>query len=293
MEMYQVRYFLAVARTLNFTRAAEQCNVAQPSLTRAIQKLEDELGGLLVHRERANTHLTELGRLMLPHLERTFLAAQAAKDLARGIRSGESAPLRVGVGSTVAPAAIVDLLAGLRSCVQGVELTLKLGPESEIVEQALAGAFDIVFVAEAQDLPDRVRSWVLFREHCDVIVPAGHRLANQPVIDIAELHGEEMIDHVGAPDRALLHAASAGIAPQFRHAVLGFDELQGLVRAGFGIGFLPHHLSTMEGVVRKPIGNAALERSVIVAVVAGRPFNRATEACLRLARARAWNEAAS
>ena len=84
--MHQIRYFLAVARTLNFTRAAEECNVAQPSLTRAIQKLEDELGGLLLHRERQHTHLTELGRLMLPHLERTFAAAQAAKSLARGIR---------------------------------------------------------------------------------------------------------------------------------------------------------------------------------------------------------------
>lgn len=56
MEMHQIRYFLAVARSLNFTRAAEQCHVAQPSLTRAIQKLEDELGGLLLHRERQSAY---------------------------------------------------------------------------------------------------------------------------------------------------------------------------------------------------------------------------------------------
>ena len=74
MELHQVRYFLAVCRTLNFTRAAEDCNVAQPSLTRAIQKLEEEFGGLLFHRERANTHLTELGRAMQPLLDRADIS---------------------------------------------------------------------------------------------------------------------------------------------------------------------------------------------------------------------------
>jgi LysR family transcriptional regulator, hydrogen peroxide-inducible genes activator len=66
MEMYQIRYFLAVAESLNFTRAAERCNVTQSALTRAIQKLEEELGGLLLWRVRNLTHLSDLGRLMKP-----------------------------------------------------------------------------------------------------------------------------------------------------------------------------------------------------------------------------------
>ena len=69
MEMHQVRYFLAVGRALNFTRAAEECNVAQPSLTRAIRQLEDELGGELFRRERNLTHLSELGHRMLPLMQ--------------------------------------------------------------------------------------------------------------------------------------------------------------------------------------------------------------------------------
>lgn len=87
MEMHQIRYFLATARVLNFTRAADDCNVSQPSLTRAIQKLEDEFGGELFRRERSRTHLTDLGRQMLPHLERTLEAAHAAMQLARGLES--------------------------------------------------------------------------------------------------------------------------------------------------------------------------------------------------------------
>ena len=69
MEMQQIRYFLAVAETLNFTRAAERCNVSQPAMTRAIQSLEDELGGLLFLRQPSKTHPTDLGRLVLPRLK--------------------------------------------------------------------------------------------------------------------------------------------------------------------------------------------------------------------------------
>src|SRR5436309_12589735 len=79
MEMHQIRYFLAVCDELNFTRAAEKCHVAQPSLTRAIKLLEDELGGALFHRERANTHLSELGRMVRPYLEQVHGQAQEAK----------------------------------------------------------------------------------------------------------------------------------------------------------------------------------------------------------------------
>ena len=79
MEMHQVRYFVTLCETLNFTRAAEACHVAQPSLTKAIQKLEDELGGPLFSRERGLTHLTDLGRLMKPHLEAVYEASEAAR----------------------------------------------------------------------------------------------------------------------------------------------------------------------------------------------------------------------
>ncbi|MEY9287064.1 DNA-binding transcriptional LysR family regulator [Bradyrhizobium ottawaense] len=67
LQLYQVRYFLALAKTRNFTRAAEQCNVTQPALTKAIQKLEQELGGALIHRERHLTQLTDLGKMIFAH----------------------------------------------------------------------------------------------------------------------------------------------------------------------------------------------------------------------------------
>jgi DNA-binding transcriptional LysR family regulator len=79
LQFHQVRYFLALARTLNFTRAAQQCNVSQPALTKAVHKLEQELGSALIHRERHLTKLTELGKLILPTLEEIFAAAEAVR----------------------------------------------------------------------------------------------------------------------------------------------------------------------------------------------------------------------
>ena len=91
MEMHHVRYFLAVAQTLNFTRAAGECNVAQPSLSHAIRQLEEELGGDLFRRERPHAQLTDLGQRMQPLLQQCYESALGARSLASAIKSGEVA----------------------------------------------------------------------------------------------------------------------------------------------------------------------------------------------------------
>src|SRR5262249_13588463 len=113
LQLYQVRYFLVLAKTLNFTRAAEQCNVTQPALTKAIQKLEQELGGTLIHRERHLTQLTELGKMILPTLEKIFAAAEAARLQAEGYRKKTIAPLKIGLAPSVSAALIMELLPEL------------------------------------------------------------------------------------------------------------------------------------------------------------------------------------
>jgi hypothetical protein len=95
MEMHQVRYFLAVAQELNFSRAAEKCNVSQPALSRAIQLLEGELGGSLFHRERHLTHLTELGEMVRPHLETVYEAPSRQSVCPRRSSSSRKCPLTV------------------------------------------------------------------------------------------------------------------------------------------------------------------------------------------------------
>jgi len=101
MEMHQIRYFLAVSRTLNFTRAAEECDVSQPSLTRGIKQLEAERGGDLFRCGRNLSHLTELGERMQPLICQCYESADNAKALAESINSGELSTLRLGLSRTI------------------------------------------------------------------------------------------------------------------------------------------------------------------------------------------------
>jgi hypothetical protein len=99
--MHLVRYFLALCETLNFSRAAETCNVSQPDLTRAVRKLEEEPGGLLLWREHLPNHLTDFGRLVWPHLEQMIAEAEAAKSTATHFPQMDNAPINLGVMRTV------------------------------------------------------------------------------------------------------------------------------------------------------------------------------------------------
>lgn len=110
MEMQQIRYFLALCEERNFTRAAKRCGVAQPSLTRAIKRLERELGGLLFERSRKTSELTALGRSVQPHFTDIARAAAAAmRDASRQLsaRPAKSpGPPERSLGKAAAAAAV-------------------------------------------------------------------------------------------------------------------------------------------------------------------------------------------
>src|SRR5919109_2998948 len=114
MEMHQVRYFLATVSERNFTKAAETCNVTQPSLTRAIKQLEEELGGDLFRRERPHAQLTELGERMYPLLRQCYESALGARSLASSIKSGEVGALRLALSRTINPELLMPCLCELK-----------------------------------------------------------------------------------------------------------------------------------------------------------------------------------
>src|SRR6267154_1822276 len=134
MEMHQVRYFLAAAAELNFTKAAEKCNVSQPSLTRAIKHLECELGGDLFRRERPQAQLTELGERMLPLLKQCYDSAIGARSLASTIKSGELGSLRLAISRTIAPNLSTSHLLELKRLFQRLEVKLLRGTSAEILQ---------------------------------------------------------------------------------------------------------------------------------------------------------------
>src|SRR2546425_9001206 len=134
MEMHQVRYFLAVARTLNFTRASDECNVTQPSLTRAIKQLEGELGGDLFRRERPHSQLTELGERMHPLLKQCYESAVGARVLSTSFKSGEGGSLRLAISHATDLGLLVPHLKELKRLFNRLEFRLLRGTGIEVAE---------------------------------------------------------------------------------------------------------------------------------------------------------------
>ena len=110
MDFKQVHYFLALADTLNFTKAAELSNVSQPALTQGIKRLEDELGGELVHRDGRYTELTDLGRSLRSHFEQINRSRHLLSSTARALVSGDTAELHIGIMCTIGPRILTGML---------------------------------------------------------------------------------------------------------------------------------------------------------------------------------------
>src|SRR5215468_3559498 len=144
MEMHQVRYFLATVSELNFTKAAERCNVTQPSLTRAIKQLEDDL----FRRERPQAQLTELGQRMYPLLKQCYESALGARSLASAIKSGEVGTLRLGLSRTINPELLTPYLRELSRLFERLELKLLRGTAGEVVELLKKGEAELAIAAD-------------------------------------------------------------------------------------------------------------------------------------------------
>jgi DNA-binding transcriptional LysR family regulator len=193
MEMHQVRYFLAVARTFNFTRAADECNVTQPSLTRAIKQLEAELGGDLFRRERPAAQLTELGQRMHPLLKQCFEAASGARALASSFKGGEIGALRIALTHAVDLSLLIPHLDQIRRQFNRLEFRFLRGRSSEVAEFLKKGEAELGIAAELGADWDRLDSWPLFTESFGIVVNKRHPLANRDDISLEDLRAEQLL----------------------------------------------------------------------------------------------------
>src|SRR5436190_12974691 len=159
MEMQQVRYFLAVSRTLNCTRAAEECSVTQPALTRAIKQLEDEFGGELIRREGRNTHLTDLGNRMRPLLQQCYESALTAKSLAAQVKKGEVAALSIAVSRTLDIELLMGALGEVQRSFPGLQLKIRRGTGAEIAEMLKNGEIELAIGGPIGEIWDRLDIW--------------------------------------------------------------------------------------------------------------------------------------
>lgn len=241
MDLHQLRYFLTVARTGSFVRAAEEENVAQPSLSQQIKKLEIALGVPLFDRLGRGVRLTHYGQALVGRAEQILLSVgEAEKELA-SLQHPDRGRLTVGVIPTVLPYAMAKPMAAFRAQAPLVDLDIRESTTEKLMEGLRTGALDLAVIALPVRQPEIVCS-ELFREPLLVAVPEGHALASRPRLAVPQLLSERMLllrEGHCLRDDVLTVCSRAKV--QFQQ-VFESDHLTSifsLVANGFGISIVP------------------------------------------------------
>ena len=257
MELRHLRYFVAVAEELSFTRAAARLHTSQPSLSQQIRQLEAAVGVALLERSRHHVALTSAGRIFLREAKEILGRIEHAGRLAKQAADGRAGDLSVGTF----PAADVRILPGLRPLVAARLPDLRLVLHSkyavEPVAGLLTGTLDVAFMRGPIE-PGELQSRELLREQIVVMLPAHHVLARRKRVPVELLHDLPCI----TMDRSLsppLYDAIAALYRQARirmHAVSSADNVLGhlrLVQEGLGFALLPDSMGALlpPGVVLK------------------------------------------
>jgi DNA-binding transcriptional LysR family regulator len=293
MEMHQVRYFLAVARELNFTRAAEECNVAQPSLTRAIRQLEGELGGDLFRRERPHAQLTELGQRMLPHLRQCYDSAMNARSLAAAIKKGEVGSLRLALSATIDPSLVTSHVVELGKMFSSLDLKLLRGSGAEVLDFLKKGEVELAIAGPLDEDWDRLDHWPLFTEGFHLGVASEHGLAQLSSAMLDDLRQERLMIRTyceSTEDLLGLLRERAFDVTRF-HEVSAESDLFSLLEAGFGVAFVPFSTKCSPTLKRVQVVDVDLQRTVYLYGVAGRQRTAVAGAMMKMLRAYDWSQA--
>jgi LysR family hydrogen peroxide-inducible transcriptional activator len=241
MEMHQLRYVVAVARAGNFSRAAEQCHVSQPSLSQQVQKLEEELGERLFVRTKREARLTQAGEDFLPRAVRILEEAEAARrEIAdtRGLLRGR---LTVGVLPTIAPYLLPAVLSRFTRSHPGLEVIVNEDTTAQLLRQVLAYEADLALVSDPITEP-RVEVRELMAEELLLALPPGHRLSRHREVRAADISDERLIvmrEGHCLGEQVLRFCHRRHLRPQISFRSAQLETIQALVHAGLGLALVP------------------------------------------------------
>ncbi len=294
MDIHHIRYFLAVCETRNFTRAAERCNVTQPALSRAIQQLEDEVGGLLFRRERNLTHITDLGALLRPRFQQVVDELTGVRLEASRFLCLSDANLKVGVMCTIGPRRFTGLLTDFNRRHRGVQLELIEGVPSRLSSLLEAGDIDVAIMSTSDSFPERFDVTPLFRERFMLAFPAGHRLGDYETIPIKAIDGEIYLKRTNCEYWDYLSdlCDEQGVTTHVSYSSEREDWIQNLVAGGLGICFIPEYSAVIPGLQVRPVAEPEVSREVCLVTVAGRRFSPAVLTFVNAVKSYGWAEGA-
>ena len=240
MELRHIRYFQAVAQTLNFTRAAERLNIAQPPLSRQIQQLEEHLGTALLERSRP-LQLTEAGRFFYEQSDTLLKQLEQLCENTRRIGQGQRQWLGIGFAPSTLYAVLPELIRELRRDAD-LELGLQEMTTLQQIEALKSGRIDIGFGRIHFD-DAAIHQQVLREDPLVAVLPVGHHLIGQP-ITLERLSKERFVLYPANPrpsyaDHVLALFANHGMGIQVSQWANELQTALGLVAAGLGITLVP------------------------------------------------------
>ena len=277
MEIHHIRYFLSVCKTLNFTRAAEQSNVSQPALSRAIRQLEEEVGGLLLRRERNTTHLTDLGNVMKPHFEQILSGLADIKAESKRFLTLDAAQLKLGVMCTIGPTRFAGILGHFAQTTSGTTVQIVEDLQSNIQHKLESGECEVALLASSDPFPEQFDCQVLYRERFVVAFPSGHRFARMKSVPFAATDGENYLNRANCEFYKHLAELTqkSGAVHHDVYESEREDWIQNLVSGGMGICFLPEFSVVSPGIATRPLVEPEVWRDVCVVTMAGKRTSKA------------------
>lgn len=242
MEMQQIRYFLAVCDQGSITQAAQLAYVSQPSLTQAIKKLEDEMGGALFTRTRSGCELTPLGRMVEAKLRKIYKELQAAKAEAIRFNRLNTVPLRIGLMSTIGARRLSPCLVWYQQEYPNIELELVVDSEAELLRQLDSGALDLAISAPAL-LPALYRTTLLYEERYVVAFNPAHRFSQMQQVDLQAIQAEPYLDRLNCELRedlkGICQTQDIGLYATYRSN--SEEWILQMVKAGIGVALMPEY----------------------------------------------------
>ncbi|TQN32787.1 LysR family transcriptional regulator [Haloactinospora alba] len=271
MQFQQLSYFLAVAETRHFTRAAEVSRVAQPSLSKQIRALEEELGAPLFSRVRGNITLTPAGEALLPLAQRIVTDLDTARheigELA-GMRKGR---VRLGATPSLCGGLLADALAGFHTRFPGVELQVEESGSRDLIRALGNGELDLaLIILPLQSNDPAFVTTPLLRENLVVVSPAdGPAPTRGRSMRVTDLRDRPLVMFRRGYDvrEATLHACrNAGFEPTLAVEGGEMDAVLRFVEAGLGIAVVPSMvLKNRPGLRGTPLARPRLQRTIALA----------------------------
>lgn len=290
MELHQLRYVVAVARTGNFSRAAAQCHVAQPSLSQQIRKLEDELGERLFDRLKTTARLTAAGEALRARALRILAEVDAAQRDATESRALARGRVALGILPTVAPYFLPRVLPAFHAAHPGLEIVVQEDTTAQLLNLVAACELDLA-VASLPLRDARFRAEPLFTEELRVALPPGHPLIRRRNLRASDLAGEPFIlmkEGHCLGDQILDFCSRRDVEPGIRCRSTQIETIRTLVDAGMGISLIPAMACPAEPALQpryRRLDAPAPRRTIVACWLETRPPGRAARALLRHLRA--------